>query len=267
MSPPIHKDWWLAAALTSATLPSALAQPAPGAGGAQSGVVTTVTQPGARTTTVPLYIDGTKDQRLVTGPNETLHVLFSDQSAMTLGPNSELRIAEFRFDKESKDGRLLVQMTKGFLRVVGGLLSKSRATRIETATATIGIRGGISLLEGDENGFSGTFLFGQEMTFTTPDGANNEIVDRPGFGLDSDKNGISPPHRVDADELAQRLAGLEGGKPPPKDPPTVPTDPAADDEVGGIAPDRVGHRGETENHKKTPTLPDILGGKSPGNQS
>jgi len=272
MSPPIHKDWWLAAALTSATLPAALAQPATGGNRVQSGVVTTVTQPGARSATAPLYIDGTRDQKLVTGPNESLHVLFSDQSALTLGPNSELVIADYRFDKESRDGRLLVQMTKGFLRVVGGFISKKRSTLIQTATSTIGIRGGISLVENSGDNVSGTFLFGEEMQFTSPNGEQSETVNRPGFGIDANRGGISPPHRIGPDLLAARLAGLEGGRPlPPRQDPPAQTNAQRlarmREIIRGISPDRVGRQVETEGHSLPITLSNILGSQSPGNQS
>ena len=266
MSPPIHKEWWLAAALSSATLPAALAQPAP-ADRVQSGVVTSVTLPGARAVTTPLFIDGTKDQRLVTGPNESLHMLFSDQSAITVGPNSQLVIADYRFDKETRDGRLVVQMTRGFLRVVGGFLSKKRSTLVHTATATIGVRGGISLIEDKGDGVSGTFLFGEEMQFTSPDGQNSETVNRPGFGIDAGPGGITAPYRVAPEQLSARLAGLEGSVPPPQVPPPAQTDPQADNSVRDIAPDRVLRRTGTETGIVPPKLADILGSQAPGNQS
>lgn len=267
MSPPIQKDWWLAAALTSATLPTALAQPAAGVSGAQSGIVTSVTQPGARAVTTPLFIDGTRDQRLVTGPNESLHVLFSDQSAVTLGPNSELFIADYRFNRESRDGRLVMQTTKGFLRVVGGFLSKKRSTLVHTATATIGVRGGITLIEHKGDGVSGTFLFGDEMQFTSLDGRRSETVNRPGFAIDSGAGGISAPYRVQPGELSVRLAGLEGGKPPPPPAPVEPTDPQSGASIRAIAPDRVTRRIEMETGIVPPKLADILGSQAPGNQS
>jgi len=267
MSPPIHKDWWLAAALTGATLPAALGQPATVAG-RQSGVVTSVTQgPGGAVASAPIYIDGTRQQRLSTGPNQSLHVLFSDQSAITLGPNSELMIAEYRYDNQAKDGRLLVEMTKGFLRVVGGFISKKRETTIITHTATIGIRGGISLIEDDEKGSRGTFLFGHHMQFDPRDGGAGQVVNRPGFGLDATPGGISPPHRVPPNELARQLAGFGGPPPPPSQPPGENFGPDEKQQVKGIAPDRVGKDEDSGPQVKPPTLADILGSQSPGNQS
>ncbi len=161
---PIPNELWLAAALTS-TVPAALAQSAPDANRPRTGVATTVTTNAARgASSTTMYIDGTAGQRLATDANSTLHVLFSDQSAVTLGPNSELIIAKYEFDPKTKNGQILIDMTKGLLRVVGGLISKKTATLVRTSTATIGIRGGISTVAVNSDQTDAIFLFGIEMT-------------------------------------------------------------------------------------------------------
>lgn len=222
MTPPIQKDWWLAAALTGAALPAAMGQTPAAAAGRQTGVVTTVTQgTAARGTSAPLYIENTRGQKLVTGPNQTLHVLFSDQSALTVGPNSEVTIAEYRFDSKTKEGNVLVDMTKGLLRVVGGLISKKNDTIVRTATATVGIRGGISLVEAQANGDNNaTFLFGQHMNVQGRDGQTTNIS-RPGFGTSIRGGQPTPPQRMSAETLNNQLSRLDnrppgggGGRPP-----------------------------------------------------
>lgn len=214
MTPPIQKDWWLAAALTGAALPAAIGQTPSPAGGRQTGVVTTVTQGTAsRGVSAPLYIENTKGQKLVTGPNQTLHVLFSDQSALTVGPNSEVTIAEYRFDSKTKEGNVLVDMTKGLLRVVGGLISKKNDTVVRTATATVGIRGGISIVETQANGDnSSTFLFGQHMNVQGQNGQTTNI-NRPGFGINIRNGQPSAPQRMSAETLNNQLGRLDSRPP------------------------------------------------------
>ena len=217
MSPPINKDWWLAAALTGAALPTAMGQAPANPGARQTAVLTTVTQGTPTTSTsTPIYIESASGQKLTTGPKQTLHVLFSDQSALTVGPNSEIVIAEYRFNTQTKDGNLLVDMTKGLLRVVGGFISKKSATSVRTNTATIGIRGGISIAETDGQKTSGVFLFGQGMSATDNNG-NTQTVTRAGFGT-TVENGQPPatPFRMPISELNSRLQRLEtpsGGNP------------------------------------------------------
>ena len=265
MSPPIHKDWWLAAALTSATLPTALAQPA-NVDRRQGGVVTTVTQgPSRSATSSAIYVDNATDRRLTTDANSTIHVLFSDQSAITVGPNSDIVITDFKFDNQTKDGRIVVSMAKGLLRVVGGYLSKNRDTQIRTATATIGIRGGISLVEHEDRHTRGDFLFGQSMRMASPDGSSSELITRPGFGADASDGGVSAPNRTSPGDLASKLARFEHKPPPPPAPPPPPGPP--DRKSGEIAPDRVGPPPDTGPGYIPPSLNDLLGSQAPGNQS
>lgn len=210
MTPPIQKDWWLAAALTGAALPAAMGQ-TPTAADRQTGIVTSVTQ-GAPSTdaSTPIYIDNTRGQKLTTGPNQVLHVLFSDQSALTLGPNTEVTIAEYRYDAKTKDGNVLVDMTKGLLRVVGGFISKKSETVVRTSTATIGIRGGISTVSHENNQTSANYLFGQSMR-VTDSGGNTQTVTRQGFGVDATGNGMSAPRRVSGAEMQRSMETFGGG--------------------------------------------------------
>lgn len=224
---PISNDLMLAAALTSA-VPAALAQTTVASNTPRTGVATTVTSNSARgATSSIMYIDGTTNQRLTTNANSTLHVLFSDQSAITMGPNSEVVIAKYEFDSKAKNGQILIDMTKGFLRVVGGLISKKSEALVRTSTATIGIRGGIADFEvvsenvaveiteavdsrsraasplTDETPAAAparttaTLLFGDEMRVSDPNGNNTQTVNRPGFTVTSGADGsITSPTRA-----------------------------------------------------------------------
>jgi hypothetical protein len=112
----------------------------------------------------PLNIDGARDQRVVNDTALPMHIMFADQSAMTLGPNSTLVIKRFQYDSQTKQGGIAVELVRGLLRVVGGQLSKRAPTMVATSTATIGIRGGISIIEVKDNGdTTSSFLFGESM--------------------------------------------------------------------------------------------------------
>ncbi|MES2913343.1 MAG: FecR domain-containing protein [Pseudomonadota bacterium] len=247
---PISNDLLLAAALTSA-VPAVLAQPAPNAGVPRTGVATTVKAAPARTSTT-MYIDGTTNQRLTTDATSTMHVLFSDQSAVTLGPNSEMTIAKYEFNPQAKQGQILLDLTKGLLRVVGGLISKNTATMVRTSTATIGIRGGISVIERQPNQVNATFLFGQGMAATDGNG-NTQSVTRPGFGTNfGDGQPPSNPQRVSANDLSRQLTQLNtppsgnpggntqpGGAPPGQLLSTGNTLSDPNNPAGGLSPDRL----------------------------
>jgi hypothetical protein len=62
---------------------------------------------------------------------------------MTIRPNSEILLQQVQFKEDAPDNSLLMQMVRGGLRAVTGQISKGspNAARIQTGTATIGIRG------------------------------------------------------------------------------------------------------------------------------
>lgn len=220
---PISNDLLLAAALTSA-VPLAAAQPVTDAGRSQTGVATTVRTGSVRGASTTMYIDGATDQRLTTDANSTMHVLFSDQSAITLGPNTELVVAKYEFNPKAREGQILMDLTKGLLRVVGGLISKKTETVVRAGTATIGIRGGISVVQTNGQSTSGVFLFGDGMRVSDNNG-NTETITRPGFGtIVTPDEAPSTPYRVPVSDLSNQLSRLEarpagtqsqpGGAPP-----------------------------------------------------
>lgn len=70
---------------------------------------------------------------------------FTDGSSMTLRPNTQIRIEDYRFSEERpNEDSSFFRLIKGGLRTVTGLIGKrgnQDAYRIGTSTATIGIRG------------------------------------------------------------------------------------------------------------------------------
>lgn len=268
---PITNDLLLAAALTSA-VPVVVAQPVTDAGRPQTGVATTVKTGAVRGASTTMYVDGATNQRLATDANSTMHVLFSDQSAVTLGPNSELVIAKYEFNAKARDGQILMDLTKGLLRVVGGLISKKTETVVRAGTATIGIRGGITIAETDGQRTSGTFLFGQGMRVTDNNG-NTQAITRAGFGTSLDTNQPpSSPRRVQVSDLNNMLNRLEtrptGGNQGNLNPPPAPAGqlistgniPGAGNPGSTLANDRLKTLVDADNSRNpSPTLQALLG--------
>lgn len=265
MTPPISKDWWLAAALSTAAVPAALTQTPAGAAGGGSGVVTAVAPGGKVTSNNDVMVVGSSivpGQRLRTDATGVLHVLFMDQSALTLGPDSELSIDEFTFDPATRQGKIRLGLNKGVLRVVGGQISKNSATAIKTPHGTVEILGGITIVETNGQNTSGTFLFGQQMSMTDNNG-NTQTITRAGFGAGLTMSGFTEPRRIPANELSQQLSRLEsqpnpgnpgtlqpGGAPPGQLLSTA-NNPGSANNPGGLSNDRLKN------------LIDISGGSNP----
>lgn len=205
MSPPPSKDWWLAAALTSAAVPGVMAQQAP-AVTRPDAVVTTVTRPGtaqAGVRHVQISGEAARGQKLVTDGQTAIHVLFADQSAITVAPNSEVVVQQYSYDDRAREGSIVVELTQGMLRMVGGFITKKKPALVTTRTATVGIRGGITIVgtQGDQT--SAGFLFGDAMTFTQQ--GQTASIFRPGFGIVGGPNGMSEANRSALEALVKTL--------------------------------------------------------------
>ncbi len=82
--------------------------------------------------------------RLTTAEGSSAIVKLQDGTRMTLRPNSELIVQTYQFKENTPESNSMVmQLLRGGFRAVTGLISKGspNAAKVQTATATIGIRG------------------------------------------------------------------------------------------------------------------------------
>jgi hypothetical protein len=81
--------------------------------------------------------------RLSTGAGSFAIVRLSDGTRMTLRPNSVLVLRTFRYRENANDNSMVMQLFRGGFRAITGLINKNapNAAQVQTATATIGIRG------------------------------------------------------------------------------------------------------------------------------
>lgn len=90
--------------------------------------------------------------RIVTGADAAASLVLRDGTAMVVGPATRLDLKEFHFDSTTQDGGLLVSLLRGSMRMITGLIGKTNpgAVRVDTQTATIGIRGTDFIVTADE---------------------------------------------------------------------------------------------------------------------
>jgi len=79
---------------------------------------------------------------LVTGPDGAVGVTLADDTILSAGPNSVLRIERFMYEP-NQPGSLEAALTKGTLAVVSGRIAKQApdAMRVKTPSAILGVRG------------------------------------------------------------------------------------------------------------------------------
>lgn len=81
--------------------------------------------------------------RLTTSEGASAVIRLEDGTRMTVRPNSEIVLQQYQFKQDATDNSMVLQMVRGGFRAITGLIAKSspNAAKVQTGTATIGIRG------------------------------------------------------------------------------------------------------------------------------
>jgi len=84
-----------------------------------------------------------ENDTLRTGPDGSIGVIFTDDTLLSLGPESVLVIDKFVFAPREGKFSIVLRMIKGTAAYLSGLISKLApdSAHFETPTASIGIRG------------------------------------------------------------------------------------------------------------------------------
>ena len=152
-------------------------------------------------------------------------MLLLDGTAFSVGPNSSVVLDKFIYNPKTAEGSLEVT-ARGLLRIVGGKVTKKQPALIRTNSATVGIRGGIGIIQTDGLQTNATFLYGTEMTATpncvdlgscSPNYATT--VTEPGFSVsvESEDSEPSEPVAVTEESLDALQEELEASEEAPEE--------------------------------------------------
>lgn len=81
-----------------------------------------------------------RDEMIATGAESRAQLLFADETALTIGPKSEIVLDKFVYDPDKKTGEVTLRAVTGAFRFVSGSAQKD-AYKIITPAGSIGIRG------------------------------------------------------------------------------------------------------------------------------
>ena len=101
--------------------------------------------PGGTERVLRVGIDMNADEKVTTKDNDRAHLVFMDGSSLTVGPNSVLLIDKYVYNPDQKTGEMALNMQRGTLRFVGGIISKKAEVTITTPSAQMAIRGAIMM--------------------------------------------------------------------------------------------------------------------------
>jgi hypothetical protein len=146
-----------------------------------------------------------RNERIRTTEAGSTQIIFLDRTSLTIGPNSDITIDQYVYNPDAGSGNLAVRMGRGVLRLIGGEISHSDQIRITTPTATLGIRGGMALVDSTQNRTSVVHLYGTTIVTTA---FSSVTLVRPGSYVYTTGSGISDPISVPPELLARLNARL-----------------------------------------------------------
>lgn len=90
-----------------------------------------------------------RGDRLVTGKDGRISLSFIDNTRFSVGPNSQLSVSDFVYDRTRQRGSFLTQVDRGSLAVVSGRIAKSGkdAMKVRTPNSLLGVRGTRFIIE------------------------------------------------------------------------------------------------------------------------
>jgi FecR protein len=152
------------------------------------------------------------NERIATTASGQAQIVFRDQSALSVGPFSDLVIDRFVYDPQTHSGRLAMSATRGVLRFVGGEIGRlDDGVTLATPAGSIGIRGGVFLAWlAPDGSTTAIFLYGAGLSVTGRGGAMTRVA-YPGLAVTVDRSGIpSAPFVPPPGYVAALMAQFDG---------------------------------------------------------
>ncbi|NRG19645.1 FecR domain-containing protein [Rhizobiales bacterium] len=119
----------------------------------------------------------TTGDRITTDAAGLVHLVFSDETKLVVGPRSSLLIESYLLRSKSRANNFTIRALGGSFRMFTGKSSK-KAYKIKTPTATIGVRGTTFDLSVQRNGATRVVLFDGAATVCGNNG-RCEVLNRP----------------------------------------------------------------------------------------
>jgi hypothetical protein len=95
---------------------------------------------GGESKNLTVGVDVFANERVVTDATGVATLIFLDNTKLTVGPISEVRLDKFVYDPAGSSGSVVLEFTKGAFRFITGSQDKS-AYQIKTAFGSLGVRG------------------------------------------------------------------------------------------------------------------------------
>ncbi len=140
---------------------------------------------------------------ITTGESSLLNLRFKDKTRFELGPEATLIASKYKYN-QNPDDKVSMKVAKGAFRFVTGLVAKEKPENmeVETAVATIGIRGTNVVGEADATSATIILLEAEDTSRKSKIDVYNEYgkvsIDEAGYGTEipDEFSPPSPPRRM-----------------------------------------------------------------------
>ena len=138
------------------------------------------------------------NDQILTQKKSIAEIKFIDDSNFILGPDSEFKIDKFSYNKPDTENSFSTKLVKGTFRFVTGLIARYKpdSMQVNTAVATIGIRGTEVAVEADATSATVVLEEPKDKSRKTAIEVSNEygsvLIDEPGYGTEIPDQ-FSPP--------------------------------------------------------------------------
>lgn len=206
----------------------------------------------------PVFAEDT----IETGASGRVQIMFTDNTLVSLGTATTMKIAEYSWRQGQNDGALKTRIKEGTFRVMGGALSRTAPQnfKTETPTATIGIRGSMYAGVATADSLFVVFQGGKGIEVTNAFGS--VLITKPGYGT---KTALGKPplpavkfSAREMEDLNKSLNGNGSGENLEKESDTTTPAPDNEQEEGASREDEESlvTTAEAEPLPKTETLPE-----------
>ena len=173
----------------------------------------TAQSPEAAPRTLSLETEIHREDTIRTGKRGRLQIMFLDNTIVSMGSESELKVAEYEWNSQNRSGKMKTQAKEGVFRIMGGAITKTAPQNFitETPAATIGVRGSLFSFKVDEESLTVLFEGGKGIDIMNGQGVVS--ITQPGFGTQvmSLVEAPRPAVQFSEDEMAEMAISLTGG--------------------------------------------------------
>jgi len=141
---------------------------------------------------------------ITTEAKSSIKLQLKDDSQFELGPDAKLFATKFQYQQSIEEDSVTVEILKGTFRFVTGLIAKKKpeAMSVDTAVATIGIRGTNVVGEADATSATIILVESEDTSRNTAIEVSNSYgtvtIDEPGYGTEipDEYSPPTPPRRM-----------------------------------------------------------------------